>query len=182
MLKIASYSFLVLMILSSCHQTDNNTESNIVMDSIPKKEPITDTLKKTVSKNQVPAVIEEANKLNEEINKNPNDSLFKRLDILACKSDGELTTSIGEIMKNTFDNHFDLIFIYLFNNKQSCLYKALTEGYSEDLSVYEGEERAQKISTLKKENLKKANKLNYSKEQIKYLTQLLDKINPAIFD
>ncbi|MBA3707103.1 MAG: hypothetical protein H0W84_14735 [Bacteroidetes bacterium] len=182
MLKIASYYFLLLMVFSSCNETHNNTEKNIVVDTTPIKNAVVDTSNKVAVKYNTPAALKEAEKLGEEINKNPNESLFNKLNILAYKSDGELATTIDVIIQTAFYDHFDLTFTYLFNNKQSHLYQALLDGCGEDLAVYTGNERIQKLSALKKESLKKAKKLNYSNDQIKYLTQLLDKIKPEIFD
>ena len=182
--------FILPIVFCSCGNVNNNNSidtSAVVsknttdgMLSERKKDSLlneTNLLKKSENN-----FLEEIHDLKKRLLLNPSDSLFNRLNILSCKTDGESSEELGVAMVSIFEKHFSATFEYLFRNQGSCLADALMQEYSERLSVSEGEERVKDVTKLKKEKLEKAANLKYSKQQITYLNFLLEKIKPEIFD
>lgn len=182
--------FILPIVLGSCGNVSNNSRentsavaSNNATDKVlieRKKDSLlneTNLLKKSGT-----SFLEEINDLKRRLLSNPSDSLFNRLNLLSCKTDGESSEELGVAMVNIFEKHFNITFEYLFRNQGSCLEDALMQEYSEMISVSEGEERVKNVTKLKEEKLEKAVNLNYSKQQIIYLNSLLKKIKPEIFD
>lgn len=178
-----SIKYIILFIVFSCCENTQKAKNNLEINNQTEKTDINNSPAKiAINEDGISIEEKEAEKLDTELNKNPSDSLFIKLDTLSCHSDADLSESIGVTMRNEFENHFNITFSYLYNNKKSCLFEALILELSEDLCIYEVVERKIEVGKLKNKKLKQARILKYSKEKIDYLTQLLNNINPHLFD
>lgn len=145
---------------------------------------------KTDSSNSVNSVIPEENQkpyrekdnLVNSLKSKWNKQDVMRLEKICVGSDGDLSEALTEDATELLDNNLGNFLDYLIKNPNSCLKKDLIEGLGANFSPYSKDERPVKIAEDKKALLEKANSLGLSKDKIKLINEIYNKVDPGVLD
>lgn len=188
-IRLFIYFIVVIISTVSCRHRVSN-ETTLHQDSIFRKEELQyiDTVSK-VQKSR-----EEG--MDNTINENSTllyltiDSLLKDTTVLALKKldsicshiDGDLAEKYYEATQILIDHRISQFLEYLYAYPSSCLKTQLIKGISADLSVYQGEERDSKLTQVKRKILENAVTNKIAEDRMKLLNEILDGIDPEMFD
>jgi hypothetical protein len=110
-----------------------------------------------------------------------NNKLFLiALDSLCTYSDGYLSEYFDEVFPNLFYHNFNSLMIYLYHNPNSQIEEFLIWGLSLEVNI--SEDKSKKKNEIKDFVRAQFENHSYTKEQINYINNTVDKIDSSIWD
>ena len=136
--------------------------------------------KEIVFQQQDNCILELIDSLENEVNISNNKLFLIALDSLCNYSDGYLSEYFDEVFPNLFYNNFNTLMIYLYHNRNSQIEEFLIWGLSLEINMSEDK-------SLKKNEIidfvrTQFENQSYTKEQINYINDTVNKIDSSIWD
>jgi hypothetical protein len=161
-----TYSFTLILLLLQCHSNQSSLQTPIISSEesvLPGNSNLVE-MKAALRK----------------LESTPTLKIIKEINTKYCPSDGEGATYLNNRLSKICLLHKNLFVHYLISNKNSCVYKAILYGFSEDFLIYD---KAQREVKKKKLVLKFLNEnYEYSSSQKNFIIFYINQINPSIYD
>jgi predicted outer membrane protein len=191
--------FLALLLALSCSTKQKDTTAEDVVEIFSFQGIDLCELKKSSLKTIVDTTLSKPESIISSLKNNPNDEecLFTIIDKLATLeessqeqlkaleklndiSDGFLSEYFMEVCVDLFRSNFLVFTEYLFKNQNSSLINSLVEGFSMEISM--ADDRSTEKKELINGTIDKMKSMNYSDRQADFIKELLQKIDPSLFD